>query len=98
MPCSIVTISFDSQSEKQLQQVGEEVQQRQAKCLEVKSICLIKCDAILYSTVYVCMHVQLEEKVDSLTKKLADSERMVELMKSSNRELNATIVSQLAVA
>ena len=50
-----------------------------------------------YIVLCVCMYVQLEEKVDSLTKKLADSERMVELMKSSNRELNATIVSQLAV-
>ena len=34
----------------------------------------------------------------TLTQKLAESERMVELMKSSNRELNAKIVSPILVA
>ena len=33
--------------------------------------------------------------MSELKQKLVDSEKMVDIMKSSNRELNATIVSQL---
>ena len=38
--------------------------------------------------------MQLKEELSGARKKLLETEQMVEIMKDSNRELNATIVSQ----
>ena len=37
---------------------------------------------------------QLEEELSGVRRKLLESEQLIEIMKSSNRELNAKIVSQ----
>lgn len=72
-----------------------EAEQRQTSEKKCQEVCSTLARTKFTNYLLSCLFTfQFEEELSGVRRKLLESEQLIEIMKNSNRELNAKIVSQ----